>query len=170
MTDAQHADHESHGGLGKYLVVFVMLCILTGASFFTYSSYWPFRDTPDVGRTFMMAVSCTKAMLVILFFMHMLWEANWKYVVTIPASIMSLFLILILVPDIGWRMNTGFASYSEERLSHITMPRAAHAENKSPAADSAAESHATSESVKPDHAKSADTKPAVEAPQKKESP
>ena len=32
----------------------------------------------------MMAVSCTKAMLVILFFMHVKYEANWKYVLTIP--------------------------------------------------------------------------------------
>ncbi len=34
----------------------------------------------------MMAVSCTKAMLVILFFMHVKYEANWKYVLTIPAG------------------------------------------------------------------------------------
>ncbi len=34
----------------------------------------------------MMAVSCTKAMLVILFFMHVLYEANWKFVLTIPAA------------------------------------------------------------------------------------
>ena len=35
---------------------------------------------------FMMAVSCTKAMLVILFFMHVKYEANWKYVLTIPGQ------------------------------------------------------------------------------------
>ena len=49
---------------------------------------------PAVGRAFMMAVSCTKAMLVILFFMHVKYEANWKYVLTIPAAIMSIFLML----------------------------------------------------------------------------
>jgi hypothetical protein len=52
----------------------------------------------------MMAVSCTKAMLVILFFMHLKWEANWKWVVTVPASMMSILLMLALVPDIGRRM------------------------------------------------------------------
>ena len=41
---------------------------------------------PQVGWAFMMAVSCTKAMLVILFFMHVKYEANWKYVLTIPAG------------------------------------------------------------------------------------
>lgn len=123
MSDIAHDQHAEHGGLGKYVAVFVMLCILTSASFFTYSSYWPFKDTPQVGWAFMMAVSCTKALLVILFFMHLLWEANWKYVLTIPASFMSLFLILMLVPDIGWRMNNGFASYSEERLQHAAVPQ-----------------------------------------------
>ena len=32
-------------------------------------------------------------MLVIMFFMHLMWEANWKYVLTIPASMMSIFLL-----------------------------------------------------------------------------
>jgi cytochrome c oxidase subunit 4 len=63
----------------------------------------------------MMAVSCTKAMLVIMFFMHLLWEANWKWVLTIPATFMSIFLMLMLVPDIAWRQNNGYAHYSEER-------------------------------------------------------
>jgi cytochrome c oxidase subunit IV len=106
-----HAHHGQHGGVGKYIAVFVALCVLTGASFFTTSSYWPYHDTPAIGRAFMMAVSCTKAMLVILFFMHMLWEASWKYVLTIPAAMMSVYLVCMLIPDVGRRM----VSYSEER-------------------------------------------------------
>src|SRR5690606_29435414 len=109
-------DH-AHGGLGLYLAVFAALCVLTGASFFTYSSYWPFRDTPQVGWAFMMAVSCTKAMLVILFFMHLVWEANWKYVLTLPAMFMSVFLVLMLVPDVGMRMRHA----SEGRLLHTPV-------------------------------------------------
>ncbi len=110
-TDTDHAAHHEHGGTGKYWAVFIALCILTSASFFTCSSYWPFHDTPSIGWAFMMAVSCTKAMLVILFFMHLLWEANWKYVLTIPAGMMSFFLVLMLVPDVGLRVR----NYSEER-------------------------------------------------------
>jgi cytochrome c oxidase subunit 4 len=104
--------HHPPGGSGKYIAVFLALCVLTGASFFTTSEYWPFKDTPTIGWAFMMAVSCTKAMLVILFFMHLMWEANWKYVLTIPAAMMSCFLVLMLVPDVGWRSRM----YSEERL------------------------------------------------------
>ena len=119
--DVEH-DH-GHGGLATYLAVFAALCVLTGASFFTYSSYWPFDK--HVAWAFMMAVSCTKAMLVIMFFMHLLWEANWKWVLTIPASFMSIFLMLMLVPDIGWRQNTGYATYSEDRWIYAAEPPAA---------------------------------------------
>jgi cytochrome c oxidase subunit IV len=124
-TLLQHgADHaaEHHGGIRKYIYVFLALCVLTGASFFTYSSYWPFHETPQIGWAFMMAVSCTKAMLVILFFMHVKYEANWKYVLTIPCAFMSIFLILMLVPDIGMRSRWA----SEERLLYSAEPRGTH--------------------------------------------
>ena len=63
----------------------------------------------------MMAVSCTKAMLVILFFMHVWWEANWKYVLTIPAAMMALFLAIMLIPDVGMRNRM----VSQERALHM---------------------------------------------------
>jgi cytochrome c oxidase subunit 4 len=56
--------------------------------------------------------------------MHLLWEANWKWVLTIPASFMSIFLMLMLVPDIGWRQNNGYARYSTERLLYAADPPA----------------------------------------------
>jgi cytochrome c oxidase subunit 4 len=86
----------------------------------------------------MMAVSCTKAMLVICFFMHLLWEANWKYVLTIPASVMSIFLCLALVGDIGMRTRY----YAEERWLHSSEPR-----HRDPGHDG------TNHSKEPDHAK-----------------
>jgi cytochrome c oxidase subunit IV len=51
-----------------------------------------------------------------------LWEANWKWVLTIPATFMSIFLMLMLVPDIGWRQNNGYAHYSVERLLFAPDP------------------------------------------------
>jgi caa(3)-type oxidase subunit IV len=111
-------DHDGHGGLGQYLAVFAALCVLTTMSFFTYSSLWPWRDQPHVGWAFMMAVSCTKALLVVLFFMHVLQEANWKYVLTIPAAMMAIFLALMLVPDVGLRNRM----VSQERALHMARP------------------------------------------------
>ena len=127
-SHASHGSHESadhehgHGGIGKYIAVFVALCLLTGASFLTYFEFWDNNVPPAISWAFMMAVSCTKAMLVILFFMHLLWEANWKYVLTIPAAMMSMFLILMLVPDVGCRAS----NYSRERWLHAAEPAEEH--------------------------------------------
>jgi cytochrome c oxidase subunit IV len=112
---AQHADHEHHGGNGIYIAIFVALCVLTTFSFLTYFDFWRNHVPIEVSRAFMMAVSCTKAMLVIMFFMHLKWEANWKWVLTVPASIMSALLILALVPDVGLRMR--HASFERLRFA-----------------------------------------------------
>lgn len=117
-ADGHGDDHGSHGGIGQYLAVFAALCALTTMSFLTYSSVWPWRDEPHVGWAFMMAVSCTKAMLVVLFFMHVLWEANWKYVLTIPAAMMAIFLALMLIPDVGMRNRMA----AQERVLHMARP------------------------------------------------
>jgi cytochrome c oxidase subunit IV len=135
-VDPHHdGDDHGHGGVGKYLVVFAALCILTGCSFLTYTDYWPFKGDKQITWAFMMAVSCTKAMLVIMFFMHLLWEANWKWVLTIPASFMSIFLMLMLVPDIGWRQNNGFARYSDDRLLYAADPPHSDENSHGPAED-----------------------------------
>lgn len=127
-TAGHHDDqHHGHGGVGKYIAVFVALCVLTAISFATAR----FMLGPDadsgtvlVGRVVMIAVSCCKALLVMLFFMHLIWEANWKYVLTIPASIMSIFLLLMLFPDILDRTR----QYAEERWLYAAEPVTGEAE------------------------------------------
>lgn len=114
---AHGGDDHGHGGMAKYWYVFIALCVLTGMSFATFSPAWPFDK--HITWAFMMAVSCTKAMLVILFFMHVLYEANWKYVLTIPAGMMSIFLILMLVPDVGLRNNWA----ADERVNNMANKR-----------------------------------------------
>lgn len=112
MSDNHHHDDDhSHGGTSTYMAVFGCLVILTAASFWLGNS--SIKETsPAVVWAGMMAISCAKAMLVILFFMHLKWEANWKYVLTIPSMMMSVFLVCMLVPDIGQRMRY----YTEERI------------------------------------------------------
>jgi cytochrome c oxidase subunit 4 len=114
-----HGSHH-HGGVGVYVMVAVALVILTSFSYATNLPLWSaiVGDNIHVKRIWMMGVSCTKAMLVILFFMHLKWEANWKWVLTVPASMMSMLLIFALVPDIGRRMN--YASH--DRLTHDAVP------------------------------------------------
>ncbi len=123
-----HGSHDDHGshGIAKYLYVFAALTVLTTASFMTYTDLWRNNvQSEAAGWTFMMAVSCTKALLVMLFFMHLKYEASWKYVLTIPASVMAIFLMLALVPDVKWRFEeiAGGRHPSSERLEHIYLPK-----------------------------------------------
>jgi cytochrome c oxidase subunit 4 len=111
-TDPHSVEHGHGGSIRTYVMVALALVFLTACSYWTYTPFWPFGDNVAIKRTWMMAVSCTKAMLVILFFMHLKWEANWKWVLTVPASMMSLLLVLALVPDVGRRMRTA----SRERM------------------------------------------------------
>ena len=113
-------DHEEHHvATSKFVYVFIALCVLTTASIVTYIPSVNANFAPQVVWAFMMAVSCCKAMLVITFFMHMYWEANWKYVLTIPAAMMSVFLICMLVPDIGYRTR----HYDPNRVFHDAVPK-----------------------------------------------
>lgn len=114
-----HAAHEHHGGNAKYIYVFFALCFLTTLSFLTYSHWWREHFSVAESRMLMMAVSCTKALLVIMCFMHLWWEANWKFVLTIPAAFMSVFLLLMLVPDVGLRLHHA----SEERQFQMAQPK-----------------------------------------------
>lgn len=121
-------DQHSHGGTGTYIMVFLALCALTTVSIFTTLTWWREQVPDSVSWAIMMVVSCMKALLVILFFMHLLWEANWKWVLTVPAACMSLFLVLMLIPDIGLRTR----NYSEERWSAAAYPspvKVSHAEH-----------------------------------------
>jgi cytochrome c oxidase subunit 4 len=118
--------HDFHAppGVGKYVTVFLALCVLTAISFAVGNSQQLRENSPGVMWAMMMAVSCAKAMLVILFFMHLRWEANWKYVLTVPASIMSLFLVIMLIPDIGRRT----LYYSPVRWLYAPAPGSEHGE------------------------------------------
>jgi cytochrome c oxidase subunit IV len=119
-----HAGH--HGGIAIYIYVFIALCFLTTLSFLTYSHWWRANFSNAESRLLMMAVSCTKALLVILCFMHIWWEASWKFVLTIPAALMSVFLILMLVPDVGMRLHRASEerkfNQAEERVEQTTTP------------------------------------------------
>jgi len=122
MSDSnQSHDAHAHGGNGKYWLVFLALCVLTSVSFLTYFDIWNDRVPIGVSRVLMMAVSCTKALLVMSVFMHLMWESNWKWVLTIPASVMAVFLLLMLVLDVGYRTD----KYSNERWLHAAEPQAA---------------------------------------------
>ena len=107
-------DHKTNTKL--FLKVFAALCFLTAISFVIANS--PLMKSQGLAWAVMMLVSCAKAFLVISFFMHLKWERTWKYVLTIPASLMSLLLVIALIPDVGRRAE----DYSDQRWLHATEP------------------------------------------------
>jgi len=137
-THAEGGHGENHSYTKTFVLVFIALCVLTSASIITYTPLWAsiVSDNKQTAWAFMMAVSCGKAMLVISFFMHLLWEANWKYVLTIPAAMMSIFLMCMLVPDVGYRTR----HYDEQREYHDAHESRFHEEHSEghPAAETEA--------------------------------
>lgn len=111
---SQPEHHKSHRTV--FVIVFVMLCILTALSFWIANSH--LMENQLTGWLAMMTVSVAKAFLVITFFMHLWWEKRWKYVLTIPALILAVVMILLLIPDIGMRADT----YSSQRKLHAPIP------------------------------------------------
>ena len=94
-----HVDDADHGGVGKYLLVFLALCVLTSASFFTYSHYWPFGK--HAAWAFMMAVSCTKAMLVVMFFMHLRFDNRVLRRLFLTGIVVALSVYIIVMLTFG---------------------------------------------------------------------
>jgi len=112
MADQTHSDRT-----GFFVGVFVILVILTLASFWVANSSWFVQSSR---WWLMVGISAAKASLVVLFFMHFWWEQRWKYVLTIPTSIMAVILVVALVPDILQR----YQHYSDVRLNHSAAPGA----------------------------------------------
>lgn len=137
-TDGEHDEH--HGNMRTFVGVFIILCFLTGCSFLCANLPFIMR-TPAVGWAIMLSISCGKAMLVITFFMHLLWESNWKFVLTIPASMMSVFLVVMLIPDIGLRTRHytesrwRYAPEVQEEVHHDDGEEAGHEKEDEPEDD-----------------------------------
>ncbi|MDE0936814.1 MAG: cytochrome C oxidase subunit IV family protein [Mariniblastus sp.] len=115
-TKSVDRDPSEKSNTKVFVLVFLMLCVLTALSFWVANSY--LMENKVVGWAAMMMVSVAKAMLVILFFMHLWWERAWKYVLTIPALFMGLLLVLLLVPDVGYR----YLTYSKDRRENAPEP------------------------------------------------
>lgn len=83
------------------IFAFTVLVALTFCSLVVGQGWLPVSRT--AGLIVMIGISCAKAAVVVLVFMHFYWEASWKYLLTFPAAIMSIFLASALVPDILYR-------------------------------------------------------------------
>ncbi|GDX93136.1 hypothetical protein LBMAG46_31440 [Planctomycetia bacterium] len=90
-----HDDHQTHHV--NYLAVFFVLCGCTGLSVLFDVLSMP----KGVTIVLVLAVACAKAMSVMMYFMHLKFEGNWKYVLLAPTTILAIGLPIALFPDIG---------------------------------------------------------------------
>jgi cytochrome c oxidase subunit 4 len=95
---AESAAHDAHPHV-NYLAVFGALIVLTIAS------YVADKVGGTVGKTLVvmivLTVACFKAMFVMLYFMHLKFEGNWKFVLLAPTIILAMAIVAALMPDIG---------------------------------------------------------------------
>lgn len=106
-----HEDHSAHHV--NYLYVFGALCGFTLLSVL-------FDGLTDLVSSavvivLVLAVAVAKALCVMMFFMHLKFEGNWKYVLLAPTTILAIGLPLALMPDIGVAYYTPLAPQADWR-------------------------------------------------------
>lgn len=92
-----HDEHDNHHV--NYLYVFIALCVFTGLS--VLFDGLPESVPHGVVIVLVLAVAVAKALSVMMFFMHLKFEGNWKYVLLAPTTILAIGLPLALYPDVG---------------------------------------------------------------------
>lgn len=116
-----HDDHQRHHV--NYLVVFLVLCVFTGLSVvFDFVKF----ENHAVTIVLVMAVAVAKALCVMMFFMHLKFEGNWKYVLLAPTTILAIGLPLALMPDIGVKYYMSIAPQEGEWGEQMEEYRAHH--------------------------------------------
>ncbi len=90
--------HEEHSDHVNYFYVFLLLCVFTAASVVADVVH---IDSKLVVIVIVLAIATAKAMCVMMFFMHLKFEGNWKYVLLAPTVILAIGLPLALLPDVG---------------------------------------------------------------------
>lgn len=90
-----HDDHSAHHV--NYLAIFFVLCGCTALSV----AFDVLKFEKPVTIVLVLSVAMAKAMCVMMYFMHLKFEGNWKYVLLAPTTILAIGLPLALMPDIG---------------------------------------------------------------------
>jgi caa(3)-type oxidase subunit IV len=109
MADSHTPEHtEHHEGLNvrSYLVVFVALTIFTAISFVVNSSVRSGSLTPTAGFTIILSVAVIKAVLVGMYFMHLVLDWGRFYFLIFPTFILGAMMIVVFLPDmvISWHV------------------------------------------------------------------
>jgi caa(3)-type oxidase subunit IV len=105
MTDhGDHGEHPQHGDHGAghfraYMVVAVALGVFTIASFVVNFLEHTGTITPVVGFWVILGVAVVKAILVAMYFMHLVTDWGLVYFLIVPVLILAALTGLALLPD-----------------------------------------------------------------------
>ena len=97
--------HEDHHGptVTMYFAIFFALCVLTVATVlaarFDFAPMLGVAMGGFVNNAVALGIACTKASLVILFFMHVKYESKLVGLAVVASVIWLAFLILITISD-----------------------------------------------------------------------
>lgn len=116
-----HDDHSAHHV--NYATIFFALCVFTALSVvFDVMSF----ENHLITIVLVLAVAVAKALCVMMFFMHLKFEGNWKYVLLAPTTILAIGLPLALLPDIGVAYYTSTAPQVEQWGTEFAEYKASH--------------------------------------------
>lgn len=105
-AEAHHDSHEGHISDKTFLKIFVALCIFTCVSFGANQILG--AEAAAANFMIIIAVAVCKAVLVVMFFMHL--KIDWKkiFVFVVPTLILAPLIVIVLWPDIvlAWRLAT----------------------------------------------------------------
>ena len=127
------SEQQSHSHV-KYSTIFFALCGCTVLSILF--DFVDLREKNLLGLNgvvllslVVLSIACAKALFVMIYFMHLKFEGNWKYVLLAPTTILAIGLPLALYPDVGIAYYTPtapqihqwgdeFAEYKEAHAKH----------------------------------------------------
>lgn len=100
MSESHHSEHHEGPGLQAYMVVFVALSTFTAISFMVNYAVREYGLAPHAGFAVILGVAVIKAVLVGMYFMHLVVDWVKLYFLIFPTFILAAMLLTVLMPDI----------------------------------------------------------------------
>lgn len=121
--DGSGHEHEHHSHGKTYFMVFCALCVFTVMSIIADAFQ---MSNKNVLRAVILAVATSKALCVMMYFMHLKFERAWKYLLLAPTFILAATIPFALVPDIGSHYYTVDVPQRYEYEAQEAAKRAGH--------------------------------------------
>jgi caa(3)-type oxidase subunit IV len=100
MTETQHTETHHGPSFQAYLVVFGALSVFTAISFVVNDIVRHGYLSSMSGLVLILGVAVCKAVLVAMYFMHLVIDWSKLYYLVFPVLILGTMLVIVLLPDI----------------------------------------------------------------------